>query len=131
MQQGLIGQLRQNINMTKLAKYSVDLYSKLEKETGIFTGMKHNGSLTIALTENRKEEIQRQASMARAFDVEVHQISKDEVLDYYPLLNINDVVSAVHLPNDCQCDPANIAMALAKGAKDNGVKFLKIQMSLV
>ncbi len=122
---GLIGQLRQNINMTKLAKYSVDLYSKLEKETGISTGMKHNGSLTIALTEHRKEEILRQASMARAFDVKVRQISKDEILDYYPLLNIDDVVSAVHLPNDGQCDPANIAMALAKGAKDNGVKVFE------
>ncbi len=122
---GLIGQLRQNINLTRLAKYSADLYLNLEKETGIATGMKQNGSLTIALNDNRKEEILRQASMARAFNVEVNQISKKELSDYYPFLNVNDIKAAVHLPQDGQCDPANIAMALAKGAKNNGVKIIE------
>jgi glycine/D-amino acid oxidase-like deaminating enzyme len=68
---GLIGQLRANLNMTRLAKYSADLYVKLEEETGVATGMRQCGSITVALTEARKEEILRQASLARAFDVEV------------------------------------------------------------
>lgn len=120
---GLIGQLRPSQNMTRLAKYSADLYTKLEAETEIATGMRQNGSLTVALTEARREEILRQASLARAFDVEAHEVSPTDVKAMYPHLNIDDVVAAVHLPGDGQCDPANIAMALAKGARMNGAKI--------
>ena len=63
---GLIGQLRPNQNMTRLAKYSADLYGRLEAETGVATGLKVTGSLTVALTDHRREEILRQASLARA-----------------------------------------------------------------
>ncbi|QPC88127.1 FAD-dependent oxidoreductase [Mesorhizobium sp. NBSH29] len=117
---GLIGQLRASQNMTRLAKYSADLYVKLEAETGVATGMRQVGSITVALTEERKHEIYRQASLARAFDVDVREISPAEVKQMYPHLNIDDVVGAVHLPLDGQCDPANIAMALAKGARQAG-----------
>ncbi|EDQ34213.1 Glycine cleavage system T protein (aminomethyltransferase) [Hoeflea phototrophica DFL-43] len=122
---GLIGQLRASINMTRLAKYSADLYVKLEEETGVATGMRQCGSITVALTEARKEEIYRQASLARAFDVDVQEVGPDEVLKMYPHLNISDVKAAVHLPLDGQCDPANIAMALAKGARQNGAKIIE------
>ncbi|MBB4509713.1 MULTISPECIES: GcvT family protein [Rhizobium] len=122
---GLIGQLRASQNMTRLAKYSADLYVKLEAETGIATGMRQNGSITVALTEERKEEIYRQATLARAFDVDVQEISPREVKNLYPHLNISDVVGAVHLPLDGQCDPANIAMALAKGARQRGAKIIE------
>lgn len=117
---GLIGQLRGSQNMTRLAKYSADLYVKLEAETGVATGMRQVGSITVALTEARKHEIYRQASLARAFDVDVREISPAEVKEMYPHLNVSDVVGAVHLPLDGQCDPANIAMALAKGARQRG-----------
>jgi len=122
---GLIGQLRASINMTRLAKYSADLYVKLEEETGVATGMRQCGSITVALTEARKEEIYRQASLARAFDVDVQEVGPEEVLAMYPHLNISDVKAAVHLPLDGQCDPANIAMALAKGARMNGAQILE------
>ncbi|TAY27904.1 FAD-dependent oxidoreductase (plasmid) [Rhizobium ruizarguesonis] len=122
---GLIGQLRASQNMTRLAKYSADLYVKLEEETGIATGMRQNGSITVALTEERREEIYRQATLARAFDVDVQEISPQEVKKLYPHLNISDVVGAVHLPLDGQCDPANIAMALAKGARQRGAKIIE------
>ena len=118
---GLIGQLRPSQNMTRLAKYSADLYVRLEEETGIATGMRQNGSITVALTEERREEILRQASLARAFDVDVAEVSPERVKEMYPHLNVEDVVAAVHLPLDGQCDPANIAMALAKGARMGGV----------
>ncbi|MEO1154601.1 MAG: FAD-dependent oxidoreductase, partial [Pseudomonadota bacterium] len=72
---GLIGQLRPNENMTKLAKYSAELYVKLEEETGVATGMRQVGSLTVALTDHRREEILRQASLARAVGVEVAEVS--------------------------------------------------------
>ncbi|MGQ2906869.1 MAG: GcvT family protein [Aliihoeflea sp.] len=117
---GLVGQLRASRNMTRLAKYSADLYTKLEVETGVATGMRQVGSITVALTDERKEEIFRQASLARAFDVDVREISPAEVKEMYPHLNIDGVKAGVHLPLDGQSDPANIAMALAKGARQNG-----------
>ncbi|SPJ26651.1 GcvT family protein [Falsiruegeria mediterranea] len=117
---GLIAQLRATANMTKLAKYSQELYGTLEEETGVATGFKRCGSITVALTEERKEEIYRQAAMARAFGVEVHEISNERVAELYPHLNVEDVKGAVHLPLDGQGDPANIALALAKGARQRG-----------
>ncbi|WP_299985235.1 FAD-dependent oxidoreductase [uncultured Ruegeria sp.] len=117
---GLIGQLRASSTMTKLAKYTTDLYQKLEAETGISTGIKANGSISVALTHERKEELYRSAAMARAFDVDVEEISPETAKKMYPHLNIGDVVGAVYLPNDGQGDPANVALALAKGARMMG-----------
>jgi len=122
---GLIGQLRASQNMTRLAKYSADLYVKLEAETEVATGMRQVGSISVALTEARKEELYRQATLARALNVDVNEISPAEVKAMYPHLNVTDVVGAVHLPLDGQCDPANIAMALAKGARMRGAKILE------
>lgn len=122
---GLIAQLRSSKNMTRLAKYSQELYGRLEEETGVATGFRRCGSITVALTEERKEEIYRQASMARAFGVEVEEISPEEALARYPHLNIEGVTGAVYLPLDGQGDPSNIALALAKGAKMNGAQIIE------
>jgi len=122
---GLIGQLRATATMTRLAKYSADLYAALEGETGVATGMRQCGSITVALSAARREEILRQASMARAFGVEVEVISPTEVKARYEHLNTDDVLCGVHVPSDGQGDPANIALALAKGARQNGAQVLE------
>ena len=122
---GLIGQLRGSANMTRLAKYSADLYVKLAAETGVETGMRQVGSISVALTEARHEELLRQATVARIFNVDVTEISPNEAKAIYPHLNIEGVVGAVHLPLDGQCDPANIAMALAKGARMQGAQIFE------
>ncbi len=122
---GLIAQLRATANMTKLAKYSQELYGSLEAETGVATGFKRVGSITVALTDERKEEIFRSASMARAFGVEIEEIGPNEVKARYPHLNIGDVKAGVYLAKDGQGDPANIALALAKGARQNGAKVFE------
>lgn len=122
---GLIGQMRGNLNMTRLAKYSADLYLRLEEETGVATGMRQTGSITVALTEARREEILRQAALARVFDVEAHEISLAELQEKYPHLNVDGVRAAVWLPKDGQADPANIALALAKGARRNGATLIE------
>ena len=119
---GLIAQLRATANMTKLARYSQELYGELEAETGVATGFKRVGSITAALTAERLEELRRQAGMARAFGVEVEEISPTEVKARYEHLNIEDVTGGVYLPLDGQGDPANIALALAKGARLRGAK---------
>ena len=118
---GLIAQLRATANMTKLAKYSQELYGRLDVETGVATGFKRCGSITVALTEERKEEIFRQAAMARAFGVEVEEIGPSEVKSRYPILNTDGVLAGVYLDKDGQGDPSNIALSLAKGARQNGV----------
>ena len=122
---GLIAQLRASKNMTKLAKYSQELYGELEAETEVATGFRRCGSITVALTEERKEEIYRQASMARAFGVEVEEISAAEVKQRYSYLNTDDVTGAVYLPKDGQGDPGNIALALAKGARLKGAQIIE------
>ncbi|SOC14816.1 GcvT family protein [Rhodobacter maris] len=122
---GLIGQLRASQNMTRLAKYSADLYGRLEAETGLATGLRRCGSITVALSEERREEILRQAALARAFGVEVNELSPAEVLAMYPHLNIESVVAGVHLPGDGQADPGNIALALAKGARMAGARIIE------
>ena len=122
---GLIGQLRGSANMTRLAKYSADLYVKLAAETGVETGMRQVGSISVALTAARHEELLRQATVARIFNVDVSEISPTEAKAMYPHLNVDGVVGAVHLPLDGQCDPANIAMALAKGARMQGAQIFE------
>ncbi|MCR9124622.1 MAG: FAD-dependent oxidoreductase [Rhodobacteraceae bacterium] len=117
---GLIAQLRATANMTRLAKYSQELYGGLEAETGVATGFRRVGSITVALTDERREEIFRQAAMARAFGVDVEEISPAEVHRKYPHLNTEGVTAGVYLDKDGQGDPANIALALAKGARQRG-----------
>ncbi len=117
---GLIAQLRATANMTKLAKYSQELYGSLEEETGVATGFKRVGSITVALTDERMEELKRSAAMARAFGVDIDEISPSEVGEKYAHLNLENVVGGVYLDKDGQGDPANIALALAKGARMRG-----------
>ena len=120
---GLIGQLRASANMTKLAKYTQELYFDLEKETGVSTGFKRVGSISVALTNERMEELKRSAAMARAFGVDVEEISPREIQKRYPHINLERVVGGVFLGKDGQGDPANIALALAKGARQLGAKI--------
>ncbi|SEV89697.1 4-methylaminobutanoate oxidase (formaldehyde-forming) [Aliiroseovarius sediminilitoris] len=117
---GLIGQLRSSSNMTKLAKYSADLYLGLEAETGVATGMRQCGSVSVALTDERKEELYRSAAMARAFGVPCEELSPAEVKERYQHINLDGVAGGIWLPTDGQADPANIALALVKGARQRG-----------
>ncbi len=117
---GLIGQLRASSNMTKLARYSAELYLRLETETGVATGMRQVGSVSAALTEERREELFRNAAMARAFGVPVEELSPKEVKERYEHINLENVTGGVWLPTDGQADPANIALAMAKGARQQG-----------
>ena len=122
---GLVGQLRATQNLTQLAKYSTDLYTRLEAETGQATGFKQNGSLSLAVNMERLEELRRGASMARVFGVAVEEIGPKDILAKYPLLNIDDVVGGVFLPKDGQINPSDLTQALAKGARGGGATILE------
>jgi glycine cleavage system T protein len=122
---GLIGQLRATYNMTRLAAYSAELYDGLEAETEVATGYRRFGSLALALTEDRMEELTRGAEMAGTFGLEAHVLSLAECKEKYPLLEVSDGIGGVFIPGDGQADPANIALALAKGARMNGATVLE------
>src|SRR4051812_28016010 len=122
---GLVGQLRTSANITQLLKYSVELYDKLESETGQATGWKRNGGLRLACNRERLIEIKRQATTAHSFGLEMHLLSPQEARKLWPVMDISDVVGAAFLPTDGQANPSDIAQALAKGARSAGVKIVE------
>ena len=122
---GLIGQLRDNRDMTKLAKYTADLYVSLEAETGQATGYKRNGSLSIATNEGRMEDLKRRADMAKVFGLRVDVVGPEECKARYPLIDVSDVIGGIFLPSDGQANPIDVTMALAKGARAGGARILE------
>jgi len=122
---GLVGQLRATSNMTKIAQYSAELFLGLEKETGQATGMKQNGSISVATDKERLEELQRGASMARVFGLEVEEVTPEWMAEKYPIMNIEDVVGGVHLPRDGQINPIDVTQAMAKGARMGGATVME------
>ena len=97
---GLVGQLRATQNQTELAKYTRDLYLSLEEETGLATGYRSTGSISVARTPEREEELKRQAGMAAAFGVDVERLSFKDAKEKAPLLNTDDLVAAYLIPSD-------------------------------
>ena len=122
---GLVGQLRTNANVTQLLTYSVELYARLEAETGQATGWKQNGGLRLACNPDRWIELRRQATTARSFGLEMHLLSPREARELWPLMEVEDVVGAAFLPTDGQANPADITQALAKGARQKGALILE------
>jgi sarcosine dehydrogenase len=122
---GLVGQLRTSANITQLLGYSVDLYDRLAKETGIETGWKRNGGLRLACNEERWTEVKRQATTAHSFGLEMHLLTPQEAQDLWPLMAIDDLVGAAFLPTDGQANPSDITQSLAKGARMTGVKIVE------
>jgi len=118
---GLVGQLRTSANITQLLGYSVELYERLEKETGLATGWRRHGGLRLACNEERWIEVKRQATTATSFGLEMHLLSPKEAQDLWPLMQVDDVVGAAFLPTDGQVSPTDISMSLSKGARQNGV----------
>ena len=122
---GLVGQLRANANITQLLKHSVELYDRLEAETGQASGWKRNGGLRLACTPDRMTELKRQATTARSFGLEMHLLAPAEAKDLWPLMDVSDVVGAAFLPTDGQANPSDITQALAKGARRHGVRIVE------
>ncbi|SNZ19236.1 GcvT family protein [Cohaesibacter gelatinilyticus] len=122
---GLVGQLRSNANITQLLGYSVDLYNKIEEETGLGTGWKMNGGLRLACNEERWTEVKRQATTAHSFGLPMELLTPQEAQELWPLMDISDVVGAAFLPTDGQANPSDITQALAKGARMAGARIFE------
>ncbi|QGY79556.1 GcvT family protein [Sphingorhabdus lacus] len=122
---GLVGQLRPSINMTKLAKYTGELYRGLEAETGQATGYRQCGSISMATNAERFEELKRSASMAKVFDLPVHVVTPQEIKDLAHIVNVDDVVGGIHIPSDGYANAVDITQALAKGARTGGARIFE------
>jgi len=122
---GLVGQLRAHESMTRLIRYSTELYSKLEAETGLGTGWKQCGSLAVARTSDRMIQLRRTAAVARAHGVDCDVISVAEAAKLYPIMATDDLQGAVWLPGDGKANPADLTLALAKGARNRGVRIFE------
>lgn len=117
---GLVGQLRSSANITQLLGYSIELYDRLEEETGLATGWKMNGGLRLACNAERWTEVKRQATAAHSFGLDMQLLTPQEAQDLWPLMDISDVIGAAFLPTDGQASPSDITQALAKGARAKG-----------
>ena len=118
---GLVGQLRGSVTLTKMMMYGADLYRRLRDETGVDPSWHEVGSLRLASTQARYEELQRQAGWAKTFGLPLELISAGEAQERFPLMTTDGVLGAVWLPTDGWLDPSGLAMALAAGARKRGV----------
>jgi len=122
---GLVGQLRATQNMTRLARYSAELYASLGEKTGQETGFQRTGSLSVARGSERLEELLRGASMARCFGLEVEVLPVAEVAERWPHARTDDLAGAVHLPGDGTASPVDTTRALAAGAVAGGARIVE------
>ena len=122
---GLVGQLRSSASITRVLKYSVDLYKGLAAETGLDTGWKMTGCLRLATTPDRWTEYRRLATTARSFGMDMELISPAEVKRMWPLMDTSDLIGASWLPTDGQANPSDITQSLAKGARMHGARLFE------
>jgi sarcosine dehydrogenase len=122
---GLVGRLRTSNSLTKINKYSAELYAGLEKETGHAVGWKQVGSLIAAKSKDRMIQLRRTAAMAELLGVEVQIVGPEVVAEKWPLLRTDDILGGAWLPHDGKVLPKEVALALAKGAQRNGAKIVE------
>lgn len=122
---GLVTQLRATQRMTELAQYTGELFGKLEAETGQATGFRRNGSLRLAKTPARYEELARGASMGRNFGLPVEPLTPDQIKERWSPISTEGLVGGFWFPDDGQVNPADVTMAYAKGARMGGAKILE------
>ncbi|MBC7463055.1 MAG: FAD-dependent oxidoreductase [Actinobacteria bacterium] len=119
---GLVGQLRADPTLTKMNMHSVDLYRTLEA-SDTPPGWRECGSIKLASTPERMEEIRRQIGWAKTFGLDLHEISPREAQELFPLIDLDGVVGACYMESDGQVDPSQLAHALASGARKGGVRI--------
>ncbi len=122
---GLVTQLRATRQMTELAKYTGELFASLEEETGQATGFMRRGSLRVARTEARLEELARGASMGRNFGLPVEKVSPGEIKERWSPIDLDGIVGGFWFPHDGQVNPADVTMAYARGARMRGGRIFE------
>ena len=122
---GLVSQLGPTAAITKIRKYSLELYKKLEKEVDFSSGLKLNGALSIATTKGRWQELLRQATTAQLHDVNVEVLNIKQIKKIYPIINDEGIYGGIFMPGDGQADPVGVTNLLAKAARNEGVQIFQ------
>jgi glycine cleavage system aminomethyltransferase T/glycine/D-amino acid oxidase-like deaminating enzyme len=122
---GLVSQLGPTAAITKIRKYSLDLYKELEKKVDHSAGLRLNGALSIAQNKGRWQELQRQATTAQLYDVDVRILDKDQIKRDYPIVNTDEIIGGILMPGDGAADPSGVTHMLAKAAKMEGAKIFE------
>jgi glycine/D-amino acid oxidase-like deaminating enzyme len=122
---GLVGQLRSSSNLTRLMRYGAELYGTLEAGTGQATGWHRSGSLRLASSSARWQELRRSATMAKGFDFHVDLISAREAQELFPLIETSGVVGAAWIEGDGYADPTSLTNAYATGARQGGATLIQ------
>ena len=122
---GLVSQIGPSATITKIRKYSLDLYKDLEKKVDHSAGLRLNGALSIAQEEGRWRELKRQATTAQLYNFDVQILNKDQIKEKIPLIKNEDLLGGIHMPGDGSGDPSGITQLLAKAAKKEGAKIFE------
>ncbi len=120
---GLVSQLGPSAAITKIRKYTLDLYKELEKKIDHSPGLRLNGALSIAENKGRWQELQRQATTAQLYNVDVQILDKDQIKKKYPIVNTDEIIGGILMPGDGAADPSGVTHMLAKAAKIEGAKI--------
>ena len=120
---GLVGQLRGSLSLTRMMMSSVELYRTLGAEVELETGWHEVGSLRLASSQERMEELARQAGWAKTFGLPLELISADEAKTLFPPMSTAHVLGAAYLPTDGYIDPSQLTFALAEGARRGGAEI--------
>jgi 4-methylaminobutanoate oxidase (formaldehyde-forming) len=120
---GLVGQLRGSVSLTKMMMHSVDLYRRIGKDSDFDPGWTECGGIRLASTEERMEELRRQAGWAKTFGLPLELISAEEAKELFPLMSTDGVLGAAWLPTDGYIDPSQLTYALADGARRGGCRI--------
>jgi glycine cleavage system T protein len=119
---GLVGQLRGSVSLTKMMMHSVDLYRRLKDESDFDPGWTECGGIRLASSEERMEELRRQAGWAKTFGLPLELISAEQAQELFPLMSTEGVLGGAWLPTDGYIDPAQLTYALADGARRGGCR---------
>jgi 4-methylaminobutanoate oxidase (formaldehyde-forming) len=122
---GLVGQLRSSRNTTRMLEHSVELYGRLEQETGQAVDWHQVGSLRLACSPERVMELKRLTTMAKSFGLPMEIVSPQRAQELFPLMTTDGVLAAAFLPTDGYIDPASVTQAIAKGARMHGARIFE------
>ena len=122
---GMVTQLRATRTMIDINRVGVQLYSNLHEETGIPTGFRASGSLTVTTTDGRMDELKRILSLGRCYGIEIHEITAEDAGTMWPLMRTDDLKGGIYIPKDGQALPASAALSVARGAEMGGTRIIE------
>ncbi|MDB4189633.1 FAD-dependent oxidoreductase [Candidatus Pelagibacter sp.] len=122
---GLLPLFNMSYSVGQLHKYAVDLYKKLEEETGQNVGFSVVSNIRLASTKDRMDEYHQYAGVAQTIGVDVKFLTPDQVKEIWPLCRTDDLLGAIQHPEDGYIQPADLTQAMATGARNMGAEIYR------